>query len=163
MGALRAVVGRGRVRVGEPAGLAERRGSSQTAAMPDDEVATSPHEAGHPRAPVHPVRRAVLLAAAALVVLVWSATLEVVCAAAGSGTDGSLDMLPPCPAQSTRTAAAVVAAAVVLAGLVGLLVLRRRTWVRPARAERALFVTFVVLAVVAVVRAMGATGFDPTI
>ncbi|KRC37023.1 hypothetical protein [Oerskovia sp. Root22] len=131
--------------------------------MPDDEVATSPHEAGHPRAPVHPVRRAVLLAAAALVVLVWSATLEVVCAAAGSGTDGSLDMLPPCPAQSTRTAAAVVAAAVVLAGLVGLLVLRRRTWVRPARAERALFVTFVVLAVVAVVRAMGATGFDPTI
>lgn len=159
MGALRAEVGRGRVRVDVPAGLAGRRGNCQTAAMPDDEVATSPHDPARPATEVHPVRRAVVVTVAALALLAWSATLEVACATGGGGPDGSLDMLPPCPAQSTRTAAAVVAAAVVLAGLVGLLVLRRRTWVRPARAERALFVTFVVLAVVAVVRAMGATGF----
>ncbi|MFJ4107464.1 hypothetical protein [Oerskovia enterophila] len=127
--------------------------------MPDDEVATSPHETGHPRAPVHPVRRAVLLAAAALVVLVWSATLEVVCAAVGSGTDGSLDMLPPCPAQSTRTGAATVSAGVVVASLVLLLVARRQAWSRSPGVERLVFVTFVVVTAGAVVAALFSTGF----
>ncbi|MFD6164837.1 hypothetical protein ACFWFR_06585 [Oerskovia sp. NPDC060287] len=126
--------------------------------MPDDEVTTSPHETRRRQARPHPVRRAVVVAVAALALLAWSATLEVACGLPTGLPDGVV-VASPCPAQSTRTAAAVVAAVVVLAGLVGLLVLRRRAWVRPARAERALFVTFVVLAVVAVVRAMGATGF----
>ncbi|OCI30949.1 hypothetical protein [Oerskovia enterophila] len=127
--------------------------------MPDDEVATSPHETGHPRAPVHPVRRAVVVAVAALALLAWSATLEVACAAGGGGPDGSLDMLPPCPAQSTRTAAAVVAAAVVLAGLVLLLVARRQAWSRSPGVERLVFVTFVVVTAGAVVAALFSTGF----
>lgn len=130
--------------------------------MPDDEVATSPHDPARPATevhPVHPVRRAVLLAAAALVVLVWSATLEVVCAAAGSGTDGSLDMLPPCPAQSTRTGAAMVSAGVVVASLVLLLVARRQAWSRSPGVERLVFVTFVVVTAGAVVAALFSTGF----
>lgn len=137
--------------------------------MPDDEVATSPHDPPrptatvHPARPAHPVRRAVLLTAAALVVLVWSATLEVVCAAAGGGPDGSLDMLPPCPAQSTRTGAATVSAGVVAVSLVLLLVARRQAWARSPGVERLVFVAFVVVTAGAVVAALFSTGFAPAI
>lgn len=137
--------------------------------MPDDEVATSPSGAAHPTAPTaqarptHPVLRAVLLAAAALVVLVWSANLEVVCALAGGGPDGSFVMTPPCPAQSTRTASAVVAAVVVLGALVLLLVVRRRPWALRPGTGRALFVAFVLVTAVAVVAAFFSTGVAPAI
>ena len=137
--------------------------------MPDDEVATSPHDPPHPTAtvhparPAHPVRRAVLLTAAALVVLVWSANLEVVCALAGGAPDGPFVLTPPCPAQSTRTAAAVVAAVVVLGALALLLVAHRLPWARRPRAGRALFVAFVLVTAAAVVGAFFSTGVAPAI
>ncbi|QDW62390.1 hypothetical protein [Oerskovia sp. KBS0722] len=136
--------------------------------MPDD-VATSPSGAARPTAPTapvrptHPVRQAVLVAAAALVVLVWSATLEVVCASAGGGPDGSFVMTPPCPAQINRTGAAVVAAVVVLGALALLLTARRRPWARRPGTERALFVAFVLVTALAVVAAIFSTGFAPAI
>lgn len=134
--------------------------------MPDDEVA-NPRDTARPPAPTeqvgppHPVRRALLSAAAALAVLVWSANLEVVCALAGGAPDGSFVMTPPCPAQSTRTVAALVAAVVVVGALALLLVARRRPWARRPRPGRALFVAFVVVAAVAVVGALFSTGFTP--
>ncbi|MDF2846234.1 MAG: hypothetical protein K0R97_216 [Oerskovia sp.] len=137
--------------------------------MPDDDVATSPSGAARPTAsaapvrPTHPVRRAVLVAAAALVVLVWGATLEVVCASAGGGPDGSFVMTPPCPAQITRSGAAVVAAVVVLGALALLLATHRRPWARRPGTGRALFAAFVLVTVVTVVAAVFSTGFAPAI
>lgn len=128
--------------------------------MPDDEVTTSPHETRRRQARPHPVRRAVVVAVAALALLAWSATLEVACALGGLAPADPVNVVvPPCPSQSVRTSAAAVGAGVVLLGLGVLLILRRRRWVRPARAERALFVAFGVVTVVAVLRAFGATGF----
>ncbi|MET4224958.1 hypothetical protein [Oerskovia enterophila] len=126
--------------------------------MPDDEVATSPHETGHPRAPVHPVRRAVVVAVAALALLAWSATLEVACGLPTGLRDGVV-VASPCPAQIRRGAASVLAAGVVVVGLVLLLVARRRPWARAAAAERSLFAGLVAVTVVAVLAAVFSTGF----
>ncbi|MFF2623689.1 hypothetical protein [Oerskovia jenensis] len=137
--------------------------------MPDDKVATNSHDTARPPVPTaqvrgeHPVGRALLSAAAALVVLVWSANLEVVCALAGGAPGGAFVLTPPCPAQSTRTAAAVVAAVVVLGALALLLVARRLPWARRPRAGRALFVAFVLVTTVAVVGAFFSTGVAPAI
>lgn len=126
--------------------------------MPDDEVATNPHETGHPRAPVHPVRRAVVVAVAALALLAWSATLEVACGLPTGLPDGVV-VASPCPAQIRRGAASVLAAGVVVVGLVLLLVARRRPWARAAAAERSLFAGLVAVTVVAVLAAVFSTGF----
>lgn len=130
--------------------------------MLDDESSTAP-EARRAPASVHPVRRAVLLAAAACVALAWSATLEVVCAAAGGGAGGSVVATPPCPAQGVRAGAALASAGVVALGLALLLVARRQAWASRPGAERLLFATYAVVTCAAVVAAFFSTGFSPTI
>ncbi|MEK8225836.1 hypothetical protein NKG05_06810 [Oerskovia sp. M15] len=112
-----------------------------------------------PQATVRPVLRATVVAAAALVVLGWGATLEVACAVGSAVPDDHLVHITPCPPQSTRTTAAAVGAVIVLLGLVGLLVVRRQAWAQRTGVERALFLSFVVVSVAAILGAMGSTGF----
>jgi hypothetical protein len=131
--------------------------------MTGDVVPPAPASPTRARSSAHQVRHSVLLTAAALVILAWSASLEVACAAAGGAPDGSFVMTPPCPAQSHRVAAAVLAAGVVVVGLGLFLVARRRTWARRHRAGRWLSAGLAMTAVAAVVSALFSTGFVASI